>query len=78
MKYKSTKKPDTCPECGSERIARILYGLPAFSDSLRKRLDNNEVVLGGCCITGNDPSWKCIDCGTNIFKMEIDLEDSAN
>jgi hypothetical protein len=78
MKYKSINKPDKCTECGSEKIARILYGLPAFSDSLRKRLDNNEIVLGGCCVTGNDPSWKCIDCGTTIFKMKIDLEGSAN
>jgi predicted Zn-ribbon and HTH transcriptional regulator len=28
MKYKSIEKPDKCPECGSDKIARILYGLP--------------------------------------------------
>jgi hypothetical protein len=78
MRYRSTKKPDKCPECGSEKIARILYGLPSFSENLRMKLEKNEVVLGGCCITGNDPSWKCIDCGIAIFKMEIDLDSSAN
>jgi hypothetical protein len=78
VKYISINKPDKCPKCGSEKIARILYGLPSFSESLRIRINNNEVVLGGCCITGNDPSWKCIDCSTVIFKMEIDLEGSAN
>jgi hypothetical protein len=78
MKYKSIKNPHKCPECGSEKIARILYGLPSFSESLRKRLENNEVVLGGCCITVNDPSWKCVHCGSVVFKMEIDLEGSAN
>jgi primosomal protein N' len=56
MKYKSINKPEKCPDCGSEKIARILYGLPSFSESLRKRIENNEIVLGGCCITGNDPS----------------------
>jgi len=49
-----------------------------FSESLKKKLNDNDVVLRGCCIAGNDPSWKCIDCGTVIFKMEIDLEGSAN
>jgi hypothetical protein len=78
MKYKSIEKPDKCPECGSDKIAKILYGLPSFSENLRKKLKNDEIVLGGCCITGNDPSWKCIDCGTVIFKMEINLEGSAN
>jgi predicted RNA-binding Zn-ribbon protein involved in translation (DUF1610 family) len=78
MKYKSIEKPDKCPECGSDKIAWILYGLPSFSENLRKKLKNDEIVLGGCCITKNDPSWKCIDCGTVIFRMEIDIEGSAN
>jgi hypothetical protein len=61
-----------------QRDSRILYGLPSFSENLRIKITNNEVVLGGCCVTDNDPSWKCIDCSTVIFKMEIDLEGSAN
>jgi predicted Zn-ribbon and HTH transcriptional regulator len=34
MKYKSVKKPEKCPECGSDKIAYILYGLPNYSLSL--------------------------------------------
>jgi hypothetical protein len=78
MKYKSTKKPDKCSECGSSKIAEILYGLPVFSLGLEKKINKNKIFLGGCCVSGNDPLWKCIDCGTVIFKMEIDLEGSAN
>jgi hypothetical protein len=78
MKYKSTKKPDKCPECGSSKIAQILYGLPVFSPGLEKKINENKITLGGCCVSGNDPSWKCIDCGTVIFRMEIDMEGSAN
>lgn len=75
MKNKKTKK---CLKCGSENIARILYGLPSFSESLRKRIENNEIAPGGCCITKNDPTWKWVDCDSVIFKMEIDLQGSAN
>jgi len=78
MKYKSAKKPNKCPECGSDKIASILYGLPAFSESLRLRIRENKTVLGGCCVTGNDPTWKCVDCGTAIYKLKIDFKDSVN
>lgn len=78
MKYKSAKKPDKCPECGSEKIADILYGLPAFSTSLKDRIKDHKIVLGGCCISGNDPAWKCIACNTYIYKMEIDFDESIN
>jgi hypothetical protein len=78
MKYKSIKKPDKCPECGSGKIAEILYGLPVFSPGLEKKINEDKITLGGCCVSGNEPSWNCIDCGTTIFKMKIDLEGSAN
>lgn len=78
MKYKSIKKPDKCPECSSNKIAELQYGLPVFSPNLEKKINENNIVLGGCCVSGNDPVWKCIDCGTDIFKMKIDLEGSAN
>jgi len=68
-------KPDKFLECGSLKIARILFGLRSFSDDLGKKLINNEAVFGDYCITQYDPSWKCIDSGTYIFKMKVDLED---
>jgi hypothetical protein len=78
MKYKSAKKPDKCPECGSDKIASILYGLPAFSPSLKEKIKDDKIVLGGCCITNDDPTWKCVDCNTLIFKLKIDFKDSIN
>ena len=68
MKYKSAKKPKVCHECGSEKIARILYGLPVYTEDISKKVENNEIVLGGCCITKDDPSWQCTDCGTVILE----------
>jgi hypothetical protein len=67
MKLYSTQKPIKCPHCGSEKIARILYDMPAFSERLQKMLTNNEIVLGGCCITEDDPVWKSVNCRADII-----------
>ena len=78
MKYKSAKNPEKCPECGSDKIASILYGLPAFSDSLRQKIKDGKIVLGGCCVTDDDPAWRCTSCNTVIYKLKIDFKDSVN
>jgi len=49
-----------CPECNSSRIAPILYGLPDAEAGMEA--DRGEVWLEGCCISGNDPQWHCLDC----------------
>ena len=40
-----------CPRCGSKDTARILYGMPVFSDELQEKMDAGKIVLGGCCIS---------------------------
>ena len=52
-----------CPKCGSKSVAQLLYGMPAFSDQLKKAIDEGRIALGGCCITGDDPQYRCNDCG---------------
>lgn len=62
-----------CPYCGSTNTARILYGMPSFSDKLQEKLDSGKLRLGGCCIkTVNsengeiiqiDPERHCNNCG---------------
>jgi hypothetical protein len=37
--------------------------MPIFNDELQKQLDAKQVVLGGCCITGDDPTRHCNQCG---------------
>jgi len=49
-----------------------------ITTGLRQEIRENKIVLGGCCVTGNDPTWKCIECSTDIYKLEIDLKDSKN
>lgn len=49
-----------CPTCGSERIRPILWGDP--TDEAFTRAERGEFVLGGCVITGHDPTTACLDC----------------
>ncbi len=36
-----------CPNCHSEFIAEIFWGIPADMESIKEKLDKNEIVLGG-------------------------------
>lgn len=51
-----------CPKCKSNSIARFFYGLPDFTEELKKRIDNKEIVLGGCEISWDNPIYFCNDC----------------
>ena len=39
-----------CPYCGNTNTARIIYGLPRFSDKMREKISKGKWALGGCCI----------------------------
>lgn len=60
-----------CPACGSTKVARMLMGLPGFSEDLERRIENGEVYLGGCVISmgddghPTDPERWCTACGTH-------------
>ena len=41
-------------------------------------IDAGKIVLGGCCISGDDPKWKCADCGVDIYKKEKTIDDLIN
>ena len=69
-----------CPYCGSRNTAAILYGMPAMSEELQKKLDTGKIVLGGCCIFGAeingkyvelDPAKHCNDCGKDFGKPPV-------
>ena len=49
-----------CPKCGSENIASIVFGFP--SPEMIEELNSDKIVLGGCCVTEDDPEWHCKDC----------------
>jgi hypothetical protein len=68
MRYEYLRKPSKCPSCKEKRIAAILYGLPAFSPELESDIEAGRIVLGGCCVTDDDPAWQCNVCGAQIFR----------
>ena len=52
----------TRPSCNGKNIAKIFWGLPEDTRSLEDALEKKEIVLGGCCVSQNDPKWECTDC----------------
>ena len=48
----------SCPKCSSKSgLREIFYGLPDGP------VDEKKYAIGGCCISDNDPTVKCIECG---------------
>jgi len=48
----------SCPRCSSKTgIREIFYGLPDGP------VDEKKYAIGGCCISDNDATVKCIECG---------------
>ena len=69
-----------CPYCGSKNTARILYGLPAFSEELQRKIDSGKISIGGCCVSGvpvdggmirTDSSRVCNDCKKKFGKPPL-------
>ena len=57
-----------CPFCGSTRLGHIIYGLPDYTEELIRRIDNEEVYMGGCLIMEGYPENHCYACGQNVGK----------
>ncbi|OQB35148.1 MAG: hypothetical protein BWY09_02417 [Candidatus Hydrogenedentes bacterium ADurb.Bin179] len=53
---------EKCPRCGSENVARYLFGLPNWNPELMDKVTRKEVKLGGCCMSMNDPRYHCNAC----------------
>ena len=49
---KNKKAQIKCPRCGSIDTARYIYGYPAFSEEMEKKLKEGKWALGGCCMNG--------------------------
>lgn len=54
--------PIKCPNCCSDNIAEILWGMPALTDELQEKLSEGRVVLDGYCVSVDDPKYECNDC----------------
>lgn len=63
-----TRKPLICPSCKRRSIAEIIYGMPGSDPELWERVNAGEIVLGGCCILGDEPDWCCTGCNQQIYR----------
>jgi len=51
-------KMKSCPGCNaSYGLREIIYGLPDGP------VDEARYAIGGCCVSDNDPTLRCIECG---------------
>ena len=71
-------KPRRCTACRSSRIANILYGSPVMDEELGRQIEEGRLVLGGCCIGGDDPSWQCRTCGALVHVTGCEDPDDPN
>lgn len=69
-KIRVLKKPYKCPKCGCKKIATYLWGMPLFSKKLQKDIDDGKIVLGGCCISDDDPFCICTNCKTEFYQQK--------
>ena len=47
-----------CPTCNSSKgLREIIYGMPDGP------VDEARYAIGGCCVSDDDPTLKCIECG---------------
>lgn len=60
-----------CPKCGSRRIARILYGMPAFDEKMAQQLKEEKLYLGGCCVSVAQPEYHCFGCKKDVGSPPI-------
>jgi len=55
-----------CPQCNEPgKVKRILYGMPA------QDYNHEKYVLGGCCVTDDDPEIQCTACDWSGMMEEV-------
>ncbi len=58
------KKIKRCPDCGSDDLARIVYGYMEINDKIERDIARKKITLGGCCVGPYD--WQCNNCGNSF------------
>lgn len=61
------RKPTKCLRCAGKVVA-ILYGEPTLESF--EKAKKNEIVLGGCCMSEENPHWQCVSCGQEFLKKD--------
>ena len=62
-------QPESCPCCGFSPVAPIMYGLPLFTEKLKRAIDEGRIALGGCIVPEDPPRWRCKRCRTSFYQQ---------
>ncbi len=52
-------RPGSCEHCGATLVP-IRYGMPG--PEMWEAAERGEIVIGGCVIRGDDPTYGCPNC----------------
>ena len=66
-----------CPECGSKDTLPIVFGYP--DDKLGELAGLGLVVLGGCIVSGEDPTHTCRECHAawRLIELRLDIRETT-
>lgn len=56
----SKKLNPPCPKCSTLKVIPIEYGYPNYE--MYEESQKGKFVLGGCCVSDNNPNWHCTEC----------------
>ena len=75
MPAKSTKRvrllTAICPLCCEKGgLKKIIFGMP------NSDFDFEKYIVGGCCVTDNDPEIGCVKCGWKGLRLELLMNNS--
>lgn len=69
-------KPASCPNCSSDQIIRIIYGMPD-ADLVMKDAAG-EAVIGGVATYAYSPEWHCNACKHQWRESPIEEVDESD
>ena len=58
------EKPKKCLNCSYGRLLDVIYGEPAGP------VEDDNVILAGCCIDEFSHDWECPECHARFKHME--------
>jgi hypothetical protein len=35
---------------------------------MQRDIAEGKIIIGGCCVSDDDPTWQCAECGAGVYK----------
>jgi hypothetical protein len=71
-----SKRRPRCPQCLSNEILRVMYGMP--TEKAWEESQQGKFMIGGCCVSDESPKWHCPACKHEFGKYMMSIEDLEN